>query len=204
MTTTDTPPAVTTTPAGGGTIPGPRVVGVDISLTATGLASSAGWCHSLGVDKLTTLPLPQRQAALRDLGVDILTSIGHPDLVVIEAPAYSRSGGGNSERAGLWWHIVHALAGREIPVVEVMSSTRIRYATGKGVGSKGAVIDAVARRFPDYQTGGDDNCADAVVLMAMGRDHLGLPLAAMPQAHRAALAAVRWPEMPALDPAGVA
>jgi crossover junction endodeoxyribonuclease RuvC len=80
-----------------------------------------------------------------------------------------------------------------IPVVEVNSSSRMRYATSKGAASKGAIIDAVARRLPMFETKGDENLADAAILCAMGRDHLGEPLAPMPATHRAALGAVKWP-----------
>ena len=37
--------------------------------------------------------------------------------------------------------------------------------------------------------------ADALVLAAMGADHLGCPLVGVPQAHRAVLAGIRWPEI---------
>jgi crossover junction endodeoxyribonuclease RuvC len=164
-------------------------------LTATGIASSTGWWTTIGVDDLTTHPLPRRHGELWALGHQILDTIGRPDLVVIEAPAYSRSGAGTSERCGLWWRIVHALTDRGIPVAEVMATTRIRYALGKGVGRKTAIVDTVARRWPQYATGGDDNACDAVVLMAMGMDALGHPVADMPKANRAALDAVRWPEV---------
>jgi crossover junction endodeoxyribonuclease RuvC len=54
------------------------------------------------------------------------------------------------------------------------------------------VLLAVARRFPDYDVR-NNNEADALVLAAMGFDHLGQPLVQMPAPHRAALAAAQWP-----------
>ena len=39
----------------------------------------------------------------------------------------------------------------------------------------------------------NNNEADALVLAAMGADHLGAPLVDLPQTHRAALDAVQWP-----------
>ena len=176
----------------------PKVVGVDLSLTATGIASSLGWCQTLGEDGITTRPLDDRLDALENLAREILIVIGGgrgnwPALIVIEIPAYSRSGGGSHERSGLWWKIVRSLRQREVPVAEVANQQRMRYATGRGSAKKGAVIDAVARRLPMFETGGDDNCADAAVLAAMGADHLGHPLAPMPATHRAALDRVEWP-----------
>ncbi|MET8864641.1 hypothetical protein ABZW11_17025 [Nonomuraea sp. NPDC004580] len=185
----------TTAPTTGAAAP-PRVVGLDISLTGTGIACSAGWCDAIGLPGITSLPLARRDAALDQLAYDITQHIGPTTgLVVIEAPAYSRSGGGAHERSGLWWRVVHRLLRWDIPVVEVNPGHRSTYATGKGNASKTAVVDAVARRWPAWQTHGDDNAADAVVLMAMGLDALGHPLVDLPKAQRDALTKITWPEV---------
>lgn len=172
----------------------PTVVGIDPSLTATGIASTVGWCHVIGRTGITTLPLVDRIHAVDVLLDGIKSHIGRPDLVVIEQPAFSRTSGGALERHALYWLIVRALRRAEIPVAEVTARGRMRYATGKGAATKSAVVDAVARRFPGYETGGNDNLADAVVLAAMGADHLGHPLTPMPATHRAALDGVQWPD----------
>lgn len=171
----------------------PRVVGLDISLTATGIASSTGWCQVIGRTDVTKLPLRERLHAVDELAAAVLDLVARPDLVVVEVPAYSRSGGGVLERSALWWRVVRSLATRGIPVAEVYPRTRMRYATGKGQAAKTAIVDAAARRWPAYETGGDDNLADAIVLAAMGCDHLGHPLARVPATHRTALDAVIWP-----------
>ncbi|UBU10003.1 hypothetical protein [Nonomuraea gerenzanensis] len=174
----------------------PRVYGLDLSLTGAGIASSAGWSDSIGRVGVTSMPLAERDLAIYQLAHEITELIGATaDLVLIEAPAYSRSNGGAHERAGLWWRVVHRLHGWQIPVAEVLPHLRAVYATGKHTAKKTEVVDAVARRWPKWETGGDDNRADAVVLMAMGLDHLGHPLTAMPVKHRAALERVAWPEM---------
>jgi crossover junction endodeoxyribonuclease RuvC len=72
-------------------------------------------------------------------------------------------------------------------------NARALYATGKGTAGKGAVVDAVARRLPAWPTEGDDNAADAVILMAAGRDWLGHAITDMPKTHRAALDKAIWP-----------
>lgn len=115
-------------------------------------------------------------------------------MVCIELPAFSRAGGGTLERSSLWWLVARSLRRREVPVAEVFAQQRMTYATGKGSAGKGAIVDAVARRWPQFETGGDDNLADAAVLAAMGADRLGHPLAPMPLTHRKALDKVRWPE----------
>jgi crossover junction endodeoxyribonuclease RuvC len=170
------------------------VVGIDPSLTATGIVSTAGWCRTVGRPGITTLPLAERLAAIDSLVGDIRLQVAYPDLAVIEQPAFSRTGGGAVERHALWWLLVRALHRNAVPVAVAVPGAVKRYATGKGGAPKGAVIDAVARRFPQYATGGDDNCADALVLAAMGADHLGHPLTPMPATHRAALDGVQWPD----------
>lgn len=177
----------------------PTVIGIDTSLTATGVASSLGWCDLVGyTDKknpITKLPHPARIAALTALATDVCSLVGTPDLAVIETPAYTRSGGGAHERGWLWWDIYRRLTSRDVPIALMTPNQRMLYATGKGSGGKGGVIDAVARRWPAFETGGNDNLADAVTLMAAGIDALGHPLAAMPAANRAALNAIAWPQV---------
>lgn len=183
------------------------VIGLDPSLTATGIASTNGWCEVVGYRKprakdpgITGLPHPARREALHELQHAITDTIGHPDLVVIELPAVSRSGGGAHERGWLWWQLYNHIAALDIPIGLLSPNQRALYATGKGNAAKGAVIDAVARRFPTWNTEGDDNAADAVTLMAAGADWLGHPITPMPQTHRAAITKAIWPDTLTGDP----
>lgn len=169
------------------------VVGLDLSLTATGLASSDGWCALLGEAKVTTLALVERTLAIDRLAMEILKLTGEPDLAVVEAPAFSKSHGGSSERAALRHVVVRSLHHRGVPVVEVKPNVVKLYMTGKGSAGKGDMLEAVIRRLPHYATQGDDNLADAVALAAMGMDHLGVPMVKVPEQHRRALASVDWP-----------
>lgn len=190
----------------------PRVVGIDTSLTATGIASSLGWCHLVGYSDwcqlaginpkkqtITKLPHSQRIQVLSWLAGEIALQVGTPDLAVIETPAYAQSGGGAHERGWLWWDVYRRLANRDVPIALMTPQQRMLYATGRGSSrgsnGKGGVIDAVARRWPAFETGGNDNLADAVTLMAAGIDALGHPLAPMPQVNRAALDAIAWPKI---------
>jgi crossover junction endodeoxyribonuclease RuvC len=180
----------------------PTVIGLDTSLTGTGIASSAGWCSVVGYtnkkNPITGLPHEQRLNAMRAVRNDVIREIGHPDLAVLELPAPSRAGGGAHERAWLWWEIYQWLIANDIPVGLLSTNQRMLYATGKGNAAKSVVVDAVARRWPDWVTEGNDNAADAVVLMAAGRDWLGHPIAVMPQAHRAAVVKATWPGLGAV------
>ncbi|MEU5834544.1 hypothetical protein ABZ820_12840 [Streptomyces diacarni] len=189
------------TSAAGDDVPGrdgPRVVGLDTSLSATGVASSEGWCRVIGYEDkknpITKLPYPARLVQMRRVLDAVVDAVGRPDLAVLERAAVSRAGGGAHERGWLWWRLYEHLTDAGIPVGLMAPNQRIAYATGKGTGSKTVVVDQVARRWPQWQTGGNDNAVDAVVLMAAGRDWLGAPLATVPQTHRAAVDKAVWPE----------
>jgi crossover junction endodeoxyribonuclease RuvC len=178
----------------------PTVIGIDPSLTATGIASSRGWVEVIGYKRarskdpgITQIPHAERLTAMRTLLVAVTTAIATPDLAVMELPAPSRSGGGAHERGWFWWQIYNHLDHHQIPVGLLTPNARALYATGKGTAGKGAVVDAVARRLPAWPTEGDDNAADAVILMAAGRDWLGHPITDMPKTHRAALDKAIWP-----------
>lgn len=178
-----------------------RIVGIDPSLTGTGIAWYAGvdgaGCCSLGERGITTLPLPARVAAIDGLISRILGTVGHADLYLIEAQitfaTVRGASGAQLERSALWWLLYRRLIRAGCGVAVVAPSQLQKYATGKGGGSKTAVVDAVARRLPVFPTGGDNNMADAAVLCAMGADWLGQPIAPMPADHRQVLTKVNWP-----------
>jgi crossover junction endodeoxyribonuclease RuvC len=179
------------------------VVGVDPSLTGTGLASSNGWCDVIGYKRarakdpgITQLPHAERLAAMRALLTQVTEAIGTPSLAVMELPAVSRSGGGAHERGWFWWQLYSHIHNRQIPIGLLTPNARALYATGKGNAPKNLVVDSIARRFPDWATEGNDNAADAVALMAAGRDWLGHPITDMPKTHRAALDKATWPTLP--------
>ncbi|MFF1358701.1 hypothetical protein [Streptomyces sp. NPDC058297] len=181
----------------------PVVVGIDPSLTGTGIASSNGWVDVTGYKRprakdpgITQLPHGERIAAMRNILDAVYYAIGAPDLVVMELPAPSRSGGGAHERGWLWWQLYSRLDTAGFPVGLLTPNQRALYATGKGTAAKGAVIDQISRRFPAWTTDGNDNAADAVALMAAGRDWLGHPLAELPKTHRAAIDKAVWPTLP--------
>jgi crossover junction endodeoxyribonuclease RuvC len=173
-----------------------RVLGIDPSLTATGLASSIGWAVTVGRPGHRDDTWPQRLVRINLTAAEVITFVPRDvGLVVIEGPSYSRGADPSAfDRAALWWLIYRGCHLRELPVAVVTAGQLKVYATGKGTAGKGAIIDAVARRWPAYATNGDDNACDAVVLMAMGCDWAGQPLCDMPQTHRRALERVAWPE----------
>jgi Holliday junction resolvasome RuvABC endonuclease subunit len=171
----------------------PTAIGLDLSLTATGVASSRGWTEVLHPPAKARGHV--RLDWIRDQVLEHVGSV-YEHLVVIEGPSYGNQGAarqsGHHERAGLWWLITYAMWKRGIDYAVASPASRAKYATGKGNAAKADVVREVTRRF-DWFTGGEDE-ADALVLAAMGADWLGHPIAVMPATHRKALDAVRWPE----------
>jgi crossover junction endodeoxyribonuclease RuvC len=174
-----------------------RVLGVDPSLTATGLALVDTATNAV-IDTWTITTkgkaddtLRQRQTRLDRIAHD--AGVIDTDLVVIEGPAHGHTTGHHHDRSGLWWAIVTAFHSLDVPVVEVTPASLKKYATGKGNAGKDTVLLEVARRYPTVMVA-NNNEADALVLAAMGCHHLtGHGLTILPAAHVAALAAVTWP-----------
>ena len=168
----------------------PRVIGLDLSLTSTGVASSLGWTR-----RITTKPTDYTTtfARLREIRSRVRDCVRNADLVVVEGLALGSQTGQHLTRAGLWHLVMESVDAAGIPWTEVPPATLKRYATGKGVAPKDEVLLSVARRFPDWDVTNADE-ADALVLAAMGADHLGHPLVEMPATHRSALDKVAWPE----------
>jgi crossover junction endodeoxyribonuclease RuvC len=169
-----------------------RVVGLDLSLTATGVADNSGAVRIIK----TKLTSHDRLRHINDAVLELVCSYHgdgrRADLVVVEGPSYGSQGSSYHQLAGLWWLLTHSLWRAALPYAVVSPQARAKYATGKGNAGKDAVLAAVVRRYPQVEIS-DNNAADAWVLMAMGCDYLGEPLAEMPAAHREALAKVAWP-----------
>ncbi|HUR74418.1 MAG TPA: hypothetical protein VMZ00_09080 [Sporichthya sp.] len=175
----------TAAPTTGAAAP-PRVLGIDPSLVATGIADHTGTDRIRSGDLTGT----QRLDWIRDKILDQLNGI---HLAVIEGPSYgSMSGSGHHEAAGLWWHITCALAEHRVPYAVVPPSTLKKYATGSGKATKPDMRVALLQRTGIDER--DDNKVDAFWLRAAGLDQLGHPIVDLPKSHRDALAKVAWPQ----------
>jgi crossover junction endodeoxyribonuclease RuvC len=179
-------------PAAPAPVSAPVVVGLDLSLSSTGIAHMRG--DQLVTD--TIVPPPNRRSGLlrlRWLRTELLALIGQPTLLVVEGPSYGSVGVGQHDRAGLYWMLRDALWSRGVPVAVAPPANVKKYAVGAGGGktaSKDAVLLAAARRFPGFA--GDNNAADALWLAAMGTAHL-TGRHVVPAAHRTALDKIEWP-----------
>lgn len=171
-----------------------RVIGIDLSLTGTGISDGAQtWV--VGATGHRGDSLEQRRHRLLMLVTSIMTLVHPgPDLVLIEQPAFSKSTGSAHDRSGAWWFTVNSIIEMwGTSLVEVAPTSLKLYATGKGNAGKPQMLEAAVRRLPAVEHLGNDNRVDALWLAAMGLDHLGLPLCDLPVLHRKALDKVRWP-----------
>lgn len=167
----------------------PLVIGVDLSLTCTGIAG-AGWTDHVRPKNLTGHP------RLAFLVEHIGSYLRHADLVVFEGPSF---GPGVKHRhedlAGLRVMMRHWCWKRGIRYAVVPPSNRALYATGRGNAAKGEVRTAVADRYGIHTEGrARYDEADALVLAAMGLHHLGHPLAEVPDRNATALIGCQWPD----------
>jgi hypothetical protein len=178
-----------------------NVTGIDLSLTSTGVASSAGLWR-IASKGTADADLHTRAVRLGSLAWSIVDTVANnvavlPDLVVIEGPSYGSRHGSAHDRSGLWWLVVDRLRAHDIPVAEVPPPSRAKYATGNGGAGKDRVLAAAIKRYPDADIDGNDVC-DAHILRAMGLRHLGEPLEkSLPETHLGALRRVHWPEVTA-------
>lgn len=170
------------------------VVGLDLSLTGTGVTVIDGEIHTalFGSKGRKGDTLAMRAERLVTLHSQIVNVIPEGALIVIEQPAYASVGGSHHDRSGLWWMIVSYLHPFH-EIAEVPPSTLKIYATGKGNSAKDLVLAAIVRRYLNIPVV-DNNIADSVTLAAMGSRHLGRPIEeSLPQTHLRAMDSVKWP-----------
>lgn len=157
-----------------------RVVGLDLSVSATGVARRDGTTY-------TIKPAATGDRRLVEIRDSVGLAVGGCDLVVIE-DVVVRS------QAGAFVGMVHgavrtALFLWEIPYVLIPPATLKKYATGRGGAGKPEMAVALFKRFGLELA--DDNQVDAAWLRAAGLEILGEPLVSLPAAQVAALEAVR-------------
>lgn len=185
-----------------------HVVGLDLSLTATGIAS-------INLDNgLTEFGLVKSQrvgdeivdmvARLRTMLAGINSYMpDRPALVVIEAPSLRSKYGKPHERAGLWWQTVTWVDGQGHVVAQARPRTRAKYVAGhlpvknSGKGpDKREIVAASRADFPHHAALKNDNVADAFGLARMGARYLGSPIDSSTRHRVEAVAAVQWPKTP--------
>ncbi len=169
------------------------VVGLDLSITATGACYLSGgrlavetWKLPANLGDTRLYTLGQRAYDLAVMGADLF--------VIEDLPTHAHGAGITGMVHGA---VRAALVERDAPYALVTPATLKKYATGKGNADKTAMALALYKR-----TGlelADDNQVDAWWLRAAGLHHLGCPIVDVPQAQADALAKVEWPTLDVID-----
>jgi Holliday junction resolvasome RuvABC endonuclease subunit len=174
-------------------------VGIDPSLSATGLASisDGGEIETLRVMHAATVGLQQMADRVRYIVGRTVRFVPRGSLALIEEmyiPQGGKQAGLVLERAWLWGLIVDQLFRLDCEVVVVGAKQRAKLATGNGNAEKAEVAAAMRERFPGVRIP-DHNVADAVAMAAAGARWAGFPVdGAWSKKQHEAMAAVAWPK----------
>lgn len=173
-----------------------RVVALDPSLTATGVADSdrptEPWVLSPpdGLSGMARLFWIQKQVMHVCAGADLVAVEGYAHGAKFNAHALGELGG--IIRLTLWC--------LNIPTVDVPPSVRMKLATGKGSAKKEHVLAEAIHRLGYH--GHDNNEADAMWILQAALQQYGLPGAVtLPANHleRMSKAKAEWPAIDALQ-----
>lgn len=175
--------------------PTPIYVGLDLSLTSTGVAIIHNGAAT--VQRVISKPVPHATSADQAHRIDmlvaaILGAIPDSDVtkVAVEGPSYASTGSAAHILGGLWWAVRIALSRLGYDVAVVAPGTVKKYAAGRGNAGKDEVLAAVVRRYPDVLVRGNDE-ADALTLAAIAARIDGAPLeTSLPDVQAAAVSAV--------------
>lgn len=188
-----------------------RLVGLDLSLTSTGIArlqlnddGTVAGSHTVVVG----YPLPDdatlEQHAARIVAVargvldEVVPPLGRnaPDAVAVEGPAYGSNVPGAAIRHALRWRVYSHLFRHDVQLVEVAPATLKLYAAADGRASKPTVVQSIRKHYghlfdiPLRKAGGREDVADAIALVAMAARAIGHPI---DLDHPTRLRAVRTP-----------
>lgn len=187
-----------------------RVVALDLSLTATGIAATH---DSAGEPRLFCRTVtPRRYPSETQIDhrrlketIDAVTGAVRckPDLVVVEwLPQYEGKGEASLRLAELHGAIKHWLWSHKQLYVDVKPQHLKQYATGSGNAKKQQVREAVTGRYGKLLHIATEDEADSVALLMLALDAYGStlpdggPVPAVPSHHyRKALAAIKWPQL---------
>jgi Holliday junction resolvasome RuvABC endonuclease subunit len=161
-----------------------RVVGLDLSLTATGMACSVG--GGMWTDTIRTKT--RGHDRLDYILSNVCEAVRGADLAVIEGLAFDAHDT-DRKNAGLNWMVRHALWLKGVPYALIAPATLKQYATGKGSADKDVLLVAGNLHLPpffvDHEP--DDNEVDSAWLAAAGCRWLGQPIDTTPASQWGAL-----------------
>ena len=165
------------------------VIGLDLSLTSTGIALPDGTTEAISVPMKDVT----RLIALRNIIMEKINQHKHP-LVVIEGYSFAQRNSQAHALGELGGVIRVALVEADCTIAVVAPTQRAKFATGKGNAGKSEVVSAISARTGIVWSGkGADDKADAWILQEMGLTALGRSRYDWPKANLAALEKTEWP-----------
>ena len=171
-----------------------NVLGLDLSMTATGICLPDGRTLTVATDaKTKDMRLRTIRNAVGDAVRENMT-----ELVVMEEAPPGLKGPAIKAIHMVQGSVRTCLLDLGVPYAVVNPSTLKRYATGKPGADKTAMAMAAYKRA-DLEFA-DDNQCDAWWLRMMGLDWNGYCPVLLPMAQRDAMKAVTWPTLPKLVP----
>lgn len=173
----------------------PPVAGLDLSLSATGLALPSGEALSLRPPRSLGSQVIERAVWIREQ----LRGFFGPGAsfsgsrLCIEAPFVNPKMAGTAQALAILHGCVRsALRDWKREVAIVSPSSLKLYATGRGNARKAEVFAEAIRRLG--YSGSSDDEADALWLRALALDELGFAVVAVPKKNKTALVKVVWSE----------
>lgn len=160
-----------------------RAIGLDLSLTATGIAAADG-------ETLLTVGGDAKEGDHRLIKIrDMVVREASDEVDVAAVEDLPRRAMGTSSTGMVQGIVRVALRDLGVPYVLVPAATLKMYATGKGTASKGDMrMELFKRADLDVK---DDNQVDAWWLRALVLDLYGEPIVKLPQTHRRALMKIK-------------
>jgi crossover junction endodeoxyribonuclease RuvC len=142
-----------------------KIVGIDASLTSTGVAVIKG-------DTSSTIAIQSNQTGVKrliEIRDHVRDIVGDADFVVIEGYAYARVN--QAHKMGELGGVLRVMFREEgIKYIEVAPSAVKKFATGKGNANKEAVAVGIYKRWGKELWTNDE--ADAFVLAKIGQAYL--------------------------------
>lgn len=165
------------------------IVGLDLSLTSTGVAMDDGTFVIASKEK--------GDARLDDISIRIISALAphYGRYVVIEGYAFAKRTTHAFSQGELGGIVKRNLREYQIPYVLVPPTVRAKFATGRGNAGKSEVVSAISAKLGQvFVGGGADDEVDAWVLREMGLQHFGLSDLKWPAKNMEALEKVEWVE----------
>lgn len=153
-----------------------KVVGLDLSITATGL------CHTVDQAACWHLIKPKsiKDRRLASIKIEVREYVAGAEFVLVEMLPPNMKGAGIT---GMVQGVVRDMLLEEgISYGDIGPSSLKKYATGKGVASKTEMSLAAMKRAGVELA--EDNLCDAWWLWVMANDHLGQPVFDLPKVQR--------------------